>query len=241
MFTNANSKIIQIVSRVLLLVILVLIPVFLTSCDTYTVYYVNATHDQGGGIYMGPPYSLIATLEKNVFMADDVSFDISYSLNNLYKRSSWLKGFDNVQDPYDYEGKYYALYICGDENSILKGNKYPNYAQIEGSALINTVSKDEAKSEAYGRIKDAVPAFADPRSNFNHTQRITVPSEYLSNEQGKISILLLEFCRLEKQDGTEVFVVQNSFSLVFRYQKLEDGSIKLSFINSTKEQLVIAR
>ena len=232
------------VARVLIKIIplILLISLSLTSCVHYfstpTGKYVwgdieNVTQQPSHGCINFTPdtYVIFATSDTDTFPKDDVTFDLSYG---LYKYSPDISG------NFPASGVYLNKDVDSRDDIFARSFEEPSeYSIIDPMITIQAFDPNKPFTEEYTyEVKTSWPIDIFRKVKCNHTESITVPEEYFDSESGSFEVILVFYKQLQGPEADRTYYRVNYYrTLIFNYEKLPDGMIKINYRNSLAESL----
>ncbi len=175
------------------------------------------------------PLHFIATSNKTTFNKDDVTFNIAYATHQAQ--------IDNPRYLYDSppnDHTYFALYIYnGDitfeehfEKTATGFNTIEKLSNIDGFTFVKGINEEEALSKEYSLL--ITPFFISDGSVYQHTEEITIPREYVNQEQGTF---MLEFICFQFENYAEPhsYFPYTSLTIRFEYYEIDENTIEIRF------------
>ena len=171
------------------------------------------------------PIGLQASSDVNIFSIDDITFDLSYAMHSIY--NSGKPGIDPDYYYNEYLYNYdviYGLYIASERGYMSDSIKQDSYVEdiknIENHHFIKMITEEEALSKEYLMIK---PWFAYGYGfyKYNHTEKITIPKEFIVGNQGSFVIVIYMFAK------PYWYQVLDYASIIFDYVVVDDDTVEI--------------
>lgn len=201
------------------LLILMIFTLFVTGCERKSAL-------KKGFNYTLTPNEIMfgAKSDTNTFSKNDVVFDLYYGVHDI--------GYDEKYnaDPksgYQKEGNEtisFGLYICDADYSldVVSGMEISNYKMIDGHYFVRKIFEEEAFSDEYGFTMNYCKGIV-----YNHSEKITIPSEFFADETGSFVVKLIAFH--EPMTEGENYYISMVCYIEFDYQAINENTIKVVF------------
>ncbi len=205
------------ICRVLL--ILTIFTLFVTGCEQKSEF-------EKGFNYTLTPNEIMfgAKSDTNTFSKNDVTFDLYYGVHDI---GSDKKYNTDPKSGYQKEGNetiFFGLYICDADYSldVVNGTEISNYKMIDGHYFVRKISEEEAFSDEYGFTMSYRKGIV-----YNHSEKITVPSEFFADETGSFVVKLIAFH--EPMTEGDNYYISTVRYIAFDYQAINENTIKIVF------------
>ena len=219
--TNNRSAISKITARVMLVVLLLTSALSFSACGKGADKYVIVRRYD---TQWYTPIEILVSSNTKTFSKDNVTLNLSYALHLMQSN-----GEPNTQYYYDTcIGEYdliYGLYIADDSNYKDAGPSYcwftNSVEDIYGYQFIKQISETEALTNDYLAISPWF-AYGYGFETFNHTEKITIPQEYVSNRMGYFDIIITVFGKTDNS-----YVALDSVRVACFYKELDENTIEI--------------
>lgn len=205
------------VFRVLL--ILLMVSLFTTGCGQKSEF-------EKGFNYTLTPNEIMfgAKSDTNTFSKNDVAFDLYYGVHDI---GSDEKYNTDPKSGYQKEGNetiFFGLYICDADYSldVVNDTEISNYKMIDGHYFVKEISEEEAFSDEYGFTISYWKGIT-----YNHSEEITIPSEFFADETGSFVVKLIAFH--EPMTEGDNYYISTVRYIEFDYQVIDENTIKIVF------------
>lgn len=215
--TNNRSLISKITARVMLIILLFTSTVSFSACGKGVDKYVKMN-------YLGDhvPMQMIISSNSKIFPKDDVTLNLSYGFQIILYNGE----LDNRNEYFieEYELTY-GIYIA-DNYDYKNANNCSWYTtdieDIDGYQFIKQISEEEALSEEYWVVFPYF-AYGYGSEEYKHTERITIPKEYVNNPTGDFAIIITMFGATD--GGT--YIALRSMRVECYYTELDENTIEI--------------
>jgi len=235
--SNKSNKT-KFIARVLLLILLLTSVFSLAACEkTPEGYYddYDFEYSKGQNMRGDDATALIfkAVSDKNTFEIDKISFNIMLGTHaNKYIGRQDNKTYDLEYYLYygekEYDNYLFAIYIC-DENSSSSDvmNFCPDDIESkDGYYLVKQIGSVDAFSDEYGYI---VQQYLFLSSFYlKHIEEITIPQEFVNENQGRFSIKLVQFYKNTEKNQYSAEKVE---AIDFEYEKTDENTVRINFLH----------
>jgi len=229
--SNKSNKT-RFIARVLLLILLLTSALSLAACEMYDMEYNFVLNDRplASGYY--PPGHFIATSNTTIFEKNDITFNIAYATHQIQEKDPRSNYYS-----YGYEGNmYFGLYIfpeakTQEEYDFIKNETYDDInamQNIHGHTFINGIRDEEAFTDEYALIP--TPLFISDGSIYNHTEEITIPTEYVTEQYGTFYLRFVCFTYYQR---TNKFEFRFMREIEFDYREIDEKTIEIKFNKKT--------
>ena len=234
--TNLQYRKPAIAARVMLIILLLTSALSLGACNTSNKYsdmeykYILTDKWWYQQISNYPIGHFVATSNTTVFNKNDITFNIAYATHQIQVKDAKSDYPDNHNsDTY----MYFGIYICPDEGYQhedfwkFADNKYPSIESlqnIEGYTFVNGITDDKAFTDEYALIP--TPFFISDGSIYNHTEKVTIPIEYVSEKHGRF---LMKFVCFYYKENTNSFQCAFFNTIIFSYHELDEKTVEINF------------
>ena len=209
------------VARVMLIIFLLTSVVSLVGCIRgLDKYVVTRRRDTQWYTHI----EMIVSSNTKVFLKGDVTLNLSYAMHMVESDGELIikNYYDSCIEEYDL---IYGLYIADNDDYKQAGFSCLWYANdienIEGYQFVKKISEEEALSDDYLGVS---PWFASGYGwiEFNHTEVITIPKEYVSNRMGYFDIIITVFGKTDNS-----YVALDSVRVECFYKELDENTIEI--------------
>lgn len=213
-FTN---KPIRRVFRVLL--ILLMVSLFTTGCGQKSKY-------ETGFDYTLTPDQIMfgARSDTDTFSKDDVTFDLYYGVHDIGYTEKYNTDPKSGYRKEGYETIFFGLYICDADYclDVVNDREISDYKMIDNHYFVKEISEEEAFSDEYGFTMGYWKGIT-----YNHSEKITIPSEFFVNETGSFVVKLIAFH--EPATEGDNYYTSTARHIEFDYQAVDENRIKIVF------------
>ena len=181
--------------------------------------------EKGFGYTFTPaPIMIGARSDTDFFDKDNVTFDIYYGVHDIEYDKKYNSDPKSRYQKEGYETVFFGLYICDQTHSldIVNDMEIADYKSIENHYFVKEISEEEAFSDEYGFTISYWKGIT-----YNHSEKITVPTELLTEENGGFAIKLIAFHEPLTKDGN--YYTSTTYHIEFDYQKVDENTIKITF------------
>ena len=211
----------KLIARVMLVILILVSSTSFVGCARGADKYAKVRYYQPGHF---SPIDMMVSSNSKTFLKDDVTFNLSYGFQKILYDGE----FDNRVDYNYFIEEYeliYGLYIANDDyyKTVINSHWYTNDIEnIEGCQFVRQISEEEALSDDYWVV---TPHFAYGYGfrEFKHTEKITIPREYVNNPSGYFYIIITMFGITN--DGS--YVALESVKLECYYKELDENTIEI--------------
>lgn len=200
------------------LLILLIVTLFVAGCGQKSGF-------EEGFDYTFTPTRIMfgAKSDKDTFPKNDVTFDLYYGVHDV-------KDDTDPKTYYQKEGDeivFFGLYICDAEHSldVMNDMEIADCKMIENYYFVKEISEEEAFSEEYGYTMSYWKGIT-----YNHSETITIPTEFLEEETGSFAIKLIAFH--EPTNEGDNYYTSTACHIEFKYQLVDENTISIKRINS---------
>ena len=213
-FTNKPTRRIF---RVLL--ILLMVSLFTTGCGQKSEF-------EKGFDYTFTPNSIMFGAKSNTdtFSKNDVTFDLYYGVYDIGYAEKYNTDPKSGYRKEGYETIFFGLYICEADYSldVVNDMEISDYKTIDNHYFVKEISEEEAFSDEYGFTMSYWKGIT-----YNHSEKITIPSELFANETGSFVVKLIAFH--EPMSEGENYYTSMARYIEFDYQVVDENTIKFVF------------
>ena len=224
---NFKTNKIKLIARVMLLVLLVTSVFSFVGCDMKYKYILSSQRYCPEGNFS--PSHFVATSDTTIFNKNDITFNIAYATYQSQQKNP-KSSYPNLygENPIMYFGLYLALDINSYEE--FWSFYYQTYQDISSLqnidkfTFIKGITDEEAFTEEYALTP--TPFFISNGSIYNHVEKITIPPEFVSENQG---VFVLKFICFGYRPQTNDYVAFFMKQIEFKYKKIDSDTIEIEF------------
>ena len=213
-FTNKPTRR---VFRVLL--ILLTVSLFTAGCGQKSAF-------EKGFDYTFTPNSIMFGVKSDTdtFSKNDVTFNLYYGVHDIGYTEKYNIDPKSLYQKEGYETIFFGLYICEADYSfdVVNDMEISDYKMIDNHYFVKEISEEEAFSDEYGFIMGYWKGIT-----YNHSEKITIPSEFFVNETGSFVVKLIAFHKPVTEGDN--YYTSTARYIEFDYQVLDDNAIKIIF------------
>lgn len=204
------------------LLILLIVTLSITSCGQKSGF-------EKGFDYTFTPSDIMfgAKSDTDTFPKNDVTFDLYYGVHDIGHDEKYNTdpkiGYQKEGD----ETVFFGLYICEKKHSldVMNDMEISDYKMIEDHYFVKEISEEEAFSEEYGLNMSYWKGII-----YNHSEKITIPTEFFEEETGSFAIKLIAFH--EPRNEGDNYYTSKAYHIEFDYQVVDKNTIRIIKINS---------
>lgn len=205
------------VFRVLLILLMVFL--FTTSCEQKYQF-------EKGFDYTWSPNEIMFGAKSNTdtFSKNDVTFDLYYGVHNIGYDEKYSTDPKSGYLKEGYETIFFGLYICDVDYSldIVNDIEISDYKMIDNHYFVKEISEEEAFSDKYGFTMSCWKGII-----FNHSEKITIPTDFFTNETGSFVVKLIAFH--EPITEGDNYYTSTAFHIEFDYKVIDENTIRVIF------------
>ena len=212
-------------------IILMFVIVFmLTGCVSKTITMININdlgynyETQVHFIKDGGQMYLAGASNKNVYDENKVSMDLHFGVHNDMPDNESIYFNKEKMSKYNL---YFGIYVTESEN-----NKETVVEEIKDYRMIDDhfMIKELTWHELFETDKYECVVQSNETIKYNYKEKITIPEEIFSNEEGFIKIYFYAFYKpKDETKPQDMYKYYNHRLIVFEYKILEDGKLEISF------------
>lgn len=208
-------------TRRIFMVLLILLTVTLsaTSCGQESGF-------EKGFDYTFTPQTIMfgAKSDTDTFSKNDVIFDLYYGVHDIGYDEKYNSDPKTLYQKEGYEKIFFGLYICEADYSldVVNDMEISDYKMIENHYLVKEFSEEEAFSEEYGFTMSYRKGIT-----YNHSEKITIPTEFFAKETGSFVIKLIAFHEPTIEEDN--YYTSTASHIEFDYQVVDENTIKIIF------------
>lgn len=165
-----------------------------------------------------------ARSDTDTFSNDNVAFDIYYGVHDIGYDEKYGTDPKSRYRKEGYETIFFGLYICDAEHSldVVNDMEIDDYKMIDDHYFVKEISEEEAFSEEYGFTMSYWKGIT-----YNHSEEITVPTEFFTEETGSFAIKLIAF-HLPMNEGDNYYT-STAGHIEFDYEVIDGNTVKIIF------------
>ena len=170
------------------------------------------------------PASIRVKSKTNIFDVENLTLDLDIG---IHKTSFWGEMDKSPKEQYAFPwcNMGFAIYICDGQYKNSFPYSVDNLEDIDNHYFADEITEDEAFTKEY-----EYNIF-----NYNHKRKITIPSQYLTQNSASIAIKLANYYEFGERSNWEEFKFKDDFEpdysiyvIVLEYVRLEDGRISIT-------------
>lgn len=201
------------------LLILLMVSLFTTGCGQKSEF-------EKGFDYTFTPDSMMFGIKSDTdtFSKNDVTFDLYYGVHDIGYAEKYHTDPKSSYQKEGYETIFFGLYICKAEYSldVVNDMEISDYKMIDNHYFVKKISEEKAFSEEYGFTMSYWKGIT-----YNHSEKITIPTEFFANETGSFVVKLIAFHEPMTEGGN--YYTSAARYIEFDYQVIDDNTIKIKF------------
>ncbi|MBR3845150.1 MAG: hypothetical protein IKM40_01055 [Clostridia bacterium] len=175
--------------------------------------------------------NFIATSDTTTFNKDSVKFNIGYSTHQSQVDDPKIMYYNGISCDH----LYFALYLYdGDitsekhfEKIELGFNTIEELSSIDGFTFIKGISEEEAFTKKYSLL--ITPFFISNGSVYQHVEEITIPREYVEQDQGSFMLEFICFMYVNDVEIQGYYFPYTSLTIKFDYYRIDENTIEIRF------------
>ena len=204
------------------LLILLIITLSVTGCGQKSGF-------EKGFDYTFTPTRIMfgAKSDTDTFPKNDVTFDLYYGVHDVKDDKKYGTDPKTFYQKEGDETVFFGLYICDAEHSldVMNDMEISDYKMIENHYFVKEISEEEAFSDEYGFTMSYWKGIT-----YNHSETITIPTEFFEEETGSFAIKLIAFH--EPTNEGDHYYTSTACHIEFDYQGVDENTIKIRKIIS---------
>ncbi len=185
----------------------------------------NAELEKGFGYTFTPDKIMFgARSDTDIFSKDNVAFDIYYGVHDIGYDEKYGTDPKGVYRKEGDETIFFGLYICDTEHSldVVNDMEIVDYKMIDDHYFVKEISEKEAFSEEYGFTMSYWKGIT-----YNHSEKITVPTEFFAEKTGSFAIKLIAF-HMPMNEGDNYYT-SAARHIEFDYEVIDGNTVKIIF------------
>lgn len=205
----------------MVLLILLIVSLFATSCGQKSEF------EKGFGYTFTPHVIMFGARSDTESLAkDNVTFDLYYGIHDMGYSEKYDTDPKSVYIKSHLENSkiFFGLYICDVDYSldVVNDMEISDYKMIDNHYFVKEISEEEAFSEEYGFTMSYWKGII-----YNHSEKITIPTEFFAEETGSFVIKLVAFHEPMTEGDNYYTSIVGNFEL--DYQIIDEHTIRIIF------------